>query len=251
MMPYYPRLISLVRVARYLVNVAGELSLSPAEAQMLRACDFVTAVAGVWKIPPLPPDLVRTNARPTHLADGWAQLRPTPPAPSLTPPTAPNISRYRRAPLSLRLLTWLVHSLTMDQRHVLCSLFGCQADRLGKRHLQQRLHRVPAARLNRALARLVAAGLVARDRGWLTVQRRCATPSAKPVSLLAAQSIHVLRRGQRQRTHTRGPAPTSPFVLRRASRLPARHLGVGPRPPIVAPVGTSAWGRSMLAKEGG
>src|ERR1017187_712204 len=69
-MPYYPGLVNMLRVAPQRVNAAGEIQLTATEAAFLRACDFVTAVAGSWKIPSLPAELVRGNLLPAHLADG-------------------------------------------------------------------------------------------------------------------------------------------------------------------------------------
>src|SRR5262249_46200707 len=57
--PYYQRLIEWLVLAPHRLNSAGQMELTVAEAATLRACDFVTAAPGRWKIPPLPRDLVR------------------------------------------------------------------------------------------------------------------------------------------------------------------------------------------------
>src|SRR5437870_3980762 len=69
-MPYYPHLIEWLSAAPHRVNAAGEMQLSAAEAAVLRACEFPTAAPGLWKIPPLPRDLVRAYLLPPQLAEG-------------------------------------------------------------------------------------------------------------------------------------------------------------------------------------
>src|SRR5947199_5956880 len=68
-MPYYPTLITWLRVAPQRLNAAGELFLTAAEAEVLRTCDFPTAAPGIWKVPPFPAWLVRSHGLPSHLAD--------------------------------------------------------------------------------------------------------------------------------------------------------------------------------------
>src|SRR5262252_2322598 len=70
-MPYYHCLIEWLVLAPHRVNSAGEMELTVAEAATLRACDFLTAAPGRWKIPALPRDLVRAYGLPAHLSEGW------------------------------------------------------------------------------------------------------------------------------------------------------------------------------------
>jgi hypothetical protein len=46
-MPYYRRLIDMVRVAPERVNAAGEMHLTANDVTVLRGCDFLTAAPGV------------------------------------------------------------------------------------------------------------------------------------------------------------------------------------------------------------
>src|SRR5205809_370936 len=62
-MPYWPRLIGLLAAAPHRIT-GGHVSLTGAEADMLRGCDFADAVAGPWRLPALPahvlvPDFLR------------------------------------------------------------------------------------------------------------------------------------------------------------------------------------------------
>jgi hypothetical protein len=50
-MPYYQRLVELLALAPHRVNAAGEIELTTAEAGMLRACGFLDAKPGWWRIP--------------------------------------------------------------------------------------------------------------------------------------------------------------------------------------------------------
>jgi hypothetical protein len=254
-MPHHPELIRLLVAAaatRNGVSAHGEMYLTEAQAYHLRACEFRTAAAGWWKAPPLPPDLVRAYALPAHLANGWSPPRPTSVAALPAPPaTAPNLSRYRRAPPFVRLQAWLTHSATMDQRRVLGSLCRYGDACLAKRRLQQHLHRLPAARLNDALDRLVKDGLVTRDHGWLSLPadvrgalRQAGFGVSRPVQP-RAQADHAAS----GRTHARRARRRMYYEGRDGCLHVIPALVHGRR--SLPPVGTSAWGRAMLAKRGG
>ena len=105
--------------------------------------------------------LTQTALRP-YVTAGW-----------LTPPevaTLRPIGRRRVAPgVDARIRNWLAHRATSDERRILTSLIHRPDAIVAKRVVQQRLHRVAAGRLNRALNGFVAAGLVARECGWLTL----------------------------------------------------------------------------------
>ena len=69
----YDLLVRLLTLAPHRVSAAGEINLAVAEAQGLRACGFLTAAAGSWKIAPLPDWIVRCDPQ-------CARLRLAPPA---------------------------------------------------------------------------------------------------------------------------------------------------------------------------
>src|SRR5206468_4095629 len=177
-MPYYRTLITWLRVAPQRLNAAGEMELSVAEAGILRACDFLTAAPGIWKVPPLPTWLVRSCGLPSRLADAplpsQVDTRAAPTVATVASDGDPSPvagSRHTLTlPVSIRIVTlpeWLAHHATRDELRVLATIARHPTDRLRKRALQQRLHRLPALRLNQALTGLVDVGLVIRDSPWL------------------------------------------------------------------------------------
>ena len=101
-MPYYHCLIEWLVLAPHRVNSAGEMELTVAEAATLRACDFLTAAPGRWKIPALPRDLVRAYGLPAHLSEGWQPPAPrvavehTVPRPVPAVPDRPPADRCRK-----------------------------------------------------------------------------------------------------------------------------------------------------------
>jgi hypothetical protein len=249
--PYYPALIRLLVAAaatRNGVTARGEVYLTEAQANHLRVCEFPTAAAGWWKVPPLAPDLVHVHALPAHLADGWVPPRLTP-ATLPTPPVAtPITSRYGHLPLSIRLRTWLAHRATPEQLRVLTSLLRSPAG-VAKRRLQQNLHRVPADRLNHALGGLVAQRLLARGNGSLSLP-----PDVREA--LCHAGLGGVSRSDRARAQTDRGASTRTHARRprlvcyegrdgRVHWMPARINGRRPLPPR----GTRAWGISMRARK--
>jgi hypothetical protein len=112
-MPYYQRLIDILRVAPHRVTTAGEIHLTDLEARLLRDCEFPTAVVGPWKIPPIPEVLVRANGLPLRLAEGhsWAgeqtisKSAPVVEAPSNRTAFRPPYRRDNRTPVE-RIWAW-------------------------------------------------------------------------------------------------------------------------------------------------
>jgi len=103
-----------------------------------------------------------------------------------------------------------LQQLSSAQRRVLTSL-GRQAGAVRKRELQQRLHRLPARELNRALDALVAAALVRRNGDRLTL----------PGPVRAALLLAEIRAGGRWPT----PWPARhPGHVQAQQRRPRRSL---------------------------
>jgi hypothetical protein len=265
-MPYYGWLVPFLVAAPHRVNAAGEIDLSVAEAFCLRYSDFPTAAPGLWRVPPLPPQLVSHIPHLTRFAENRPQAVAVPepvtvsPRPASSPspkiPASPaGTSGLFSAPSRFEVSTvarvryWLTRHATRDQRRILASVFGSPSPKVTKRHVQQCLHRITAARLNPAIAGLVAEGFLVRDGKWLVL-------SADVRAILVEAGFRGVNRSGRGRALARGRAQKGQkrrrfvYFTDRAGRLVIKPaLKHGRRP--VPPVGTSEWGRSQLARRGG
>jgi hypothetical protein len=245
-MPYYPHLIAMLRASPLRLNIAAEVNLNVHEAELLRACGFPTAVAGGWKIPPLPAYVVRLYGLPPYLAAEEKVEVPLT-GPTSTPVDHTTPKRTYRTPFNFstarveQLRPWLLHAATSDQRRVLVALVRHATDQMYKRTLQRNLHRLPAPRLNPALQGLIEVKLVTRDGPWLEIPqaiRQALIAAGLPVSRQRRpRALAVKRRARR-------------WYVGRDGRLRGQTAFVGGRRTL-PPVGTPAWGRAMRAKRGG
>ena len=234
----------------------GVVVLTSGEAEFLRRAGFPTAATGAWTLAPLPPPwLVGRYPELTPLADPAWKPPPSPTEASCAP-ASPN-SRYRPdAPASSR-WAWLVHALTADQRRVLASLAAASAPSVRKRTLQQRLRRLPATGLNRALSGLIGRGVITRDGAWLVLVSEARTALFNAgIGVRRARGARALAEGRerqrpRERQKTRARGSRQVWHRDRYGRLLAMPAhGKNSRRPV-PPVGTSDWGRSQLARRGG
>src|SRR5229473_2012576 len=80
--PDYATLVMLLPVLRNLVDGCGEVTLREEEAARIKLLGFQDVAAGRWKVPPVPPELVRDNQLLEHLSIGWdwrqTKARPIP-----------------------------------------------------------------------------------------------------------------------------------------------------------------------------
>lgn len=74
--PNYERLVKLFPILHNLVDGCGEVILSEEEATRIQELGFPGVAAGRWKVPPVPPDLVRDNQLLEHLSIGWDWKQP-------------------------------------------------------------------------------------------------------------------------------------------------------------------------------
>src|SRR5713226_911128 len=77
--PDYATLVKLLPILRNCVDGCGEVTLTVEEAERIQSLGFA-AEAGRWKVPPVPPELVRDNPLFECLSIGWnpAQAEATP-----------------------------------------------------------------------------------------------------------------------------------------------------------------------------
>ena len=68
--PNYPALVNLLPLLKSLVDACGEVRLDDDEAAQIRLLGFA-AESERWKVPPVPPELVRDNPLFEHLSIGW------------------------------------------------------------------------------------------------------------------------------------------------------------------------------------
>jgi hypothetical protein len=144
-----------------------------------------------------------------------------------------NTEQYRpQAVQPVAVDVWFSQFGTVDHRRVLAALVRQLDGAIRKRHLQQLLHRLPAVTLNRALDSLIGAGFLVRDGACIALCH-----DIRPVLLRPGVLVN-------QRV-----APRAQASQRRQARAVKRGVRRLRRP--LPPRGTSAWGRSMLAKRGG
>jgi hypothetical protein len=222
--------------ARSPLPAVGVVVLTAAEADFLRRVGFPTAVAGQWTLSALPPPwLISRYPALAALAgrrDVSTPPRDVPPAPASAPPLA----RSYRSP-AVSPWRWLSSAITRDQRRILTSIVARGTPDLSKRALQQRLHRLCAARFNRALDQLVARGVLRRAGTRLQM--------VAPLDALRALGIGVSPLGG---TRTQAARPEHLATAQAAGKVTPKAVN-GRR--VLPPAGTSAWGRSMLARRGG
>lgn len=68
--PNYAALVNMVPTLRNLVDACGEVTLTGDEAAFVRSLGF-HASDGRWRVPPIPPELVRDNPLLENLSIGW------------------------------------------------------------------------------------------------------------------------------------------------------------------------------------
>ena len=264
-MPDYDQFARWLIACQKQADADGTIPLSLADAICLRGLGFSTVVPGRWVVPSLPPEV---RGRYPALAPFAAK-----PEPSITrdnattavpdqvvPTTASTPASYgdaQRVPAESRVdvrpkLTWrLAEALRHpDHARILRSL--ARADELGckKRTLQHNLSKLPAARLNPALDRLVRAGLVLREEHWLalSVEVREALSEALralEMGVRQAQKARARWRAETRKTHERAEGQTEGQTSTPRKR---------PYQPKLMPDrrhDPHAWGRSRLARRGG
>jgi hypothetical protein len=264
--PDFDGLTKALQVTKRLVDATGEVILIEDEAAGIRALGFPTAGAGRWKVPPVPPELVRDNWLFEHLAIGWPSYLTWTPANPRTGEGATLVDgrvrlaeRYQPRPAGpVAVDVWLSHYGTPDHHRVLAALLRRPETGIRKRTLQQTLHRLQAARLNRVLKALIEAGFVSIVNGCLTLPIPVRSLLRRP-GILVSRPIPAraltIRRGETRlnRATDRRFAPGT----RENERLPFAQLqgrtttSSPRRPRRLPPRRTSAWGRSMRAKKGG
>jgi hypothetical protein len=142
--PDYEGLLKALQVTKATVDATGEVRLTDAEADRIRALGFPTARPGVWKVPPVPPDLVRDNWLFEVLAIEWpSYLTWTPANPWTGEPATLVDDRVRMAePRPPRPVgpvapdVWLAQFGTVDHRRILAALIRHPGGAVGKRALQ-------------------------------------------------------------------------------------------------------------------
>jgi hypothetical protein len=266
-MPYFPRLIQLLLAAPQRIR-AGTIQLTPAEAAMLRACDFLTATAdGPWWIPELPAVLARGYP---WLAQLISAERPS----SYVAQPDQNQSRgeHPESPISriefagagmttaARLRWRLGDALRQpDQCRVLDAVARRPECGVMRRRLQQNLRRLPAARFNPSLMALIKAGLVVQQ----TDRRLAPDPEVRRLLLEAGRCVRrsrsprATRRDRREgtgQTRTRTSQPHDRDSqrhgqLQRIDRTTQRRYRRRPIPDRRR--FPRQWGYSMRARLGG
>ncbi len=203
--PDYEGLVKLLSVLRNFVDACGEVRINNEEAARISTLGF-PAKAGRWRVPPVPPELVTDNHLLEHLALGWTHAQSVPQEPTgqtktldqsagtarATPKSlsSPQLSAgdavtlgREKAPESKdgkshpeKAASRAVEhrgptSWTKEELKILEIVRVSPGAGISKRRLQQRLWRIPARRLNRALRSLEARGILARQARWMRLSR--------------------------------------------------------------------------------
>jgi len=262
-MPHYDYLIHLLQTARSQVNIGRrEIDLSVGQAAILRASDLLTAVAGPWKIPLLPANVLKRNCLPEWLAEGTPPVHPPAEVPkveqeistegNIVPGRGTIVPRtsYSAEPGLLyspeRLSAWIRVTASKDERSLLRSL-GRQGTPQPKRAPQQRMHRLGAKRFNLAPKGLKDLGIVSRDCRQLELREG------------VREVLNRLGLGVNRRTRERAVANhrARPERVRSVRKVGIQVNVHGQQVPVerrrrpLPPRGTSDWGRSMHARRGG
>jgi hypothetical protein len=92
--PFYGRLLQLLLDTPWRVSASGAITLSAAQASVLRAAGFAATV-GPWEIPPLPPEIVEPRRRLLPPSIRLLEPQPLPPVMMLTAGAASPLSTAR------------------------------------------------------------------------------------------------------------------------------------------------------------
>lgn len=181
--PDYAALVKLLPTLRNLVDGCGDVSLTDEEAELIRSLGFA-AQSGRWRVPPVPPELVRDNPLLENRSIGWSSRQNDPPASSVRIPEArvegsrvavqdvpategarPGEFRRTKEP-SARLRQ--ARGGDDSEVSALAAKILVSVKRNGgeitKRRLQQNLWRYQATTFNKALKRLAKRGQIILDR---------------------------------------------------------------------------------------
>lgn len=272
-MSYYPRLINLLIAAPHRVTADGMIHLTPAEAEMLRACDFVDAAPGAWRFPPIPAHVplpaFLARVLPQQLTRETAIVTPAPKPAAMPTSTSPSARDNASAPvcppphpLPARTQTAQDDSHTCnspvlrrrvidalrqpDHRRVLAALSRRSDGPVERRRFQRALHRLKTPAFTAALTHLIATGLV---RPVTCDGVGCLLLPTDVRSLLSEAGIGVrrprfartMRRRERHRHQGRGALVTGRSRSRCYQRRPIPNPRKDPH----------GWAMSMLGRLGG
>ncbi len=195
--PDYAALHRLLFVLKRLPDVMGETTLTAEEAARIRSLGFA-AEAGPWRVPPLPPELVRDNplfegfAVGWNFREAWSASPPQPDASLLAavPPVAPQAWRD----------LLLIRELSDEDRLRIMARETAEAERRREEAAQAR----DAARLERAR----------EDARRVEQQQREQEARKAEVELVAGK---ILKAVQKARGY---------LAKRRAQQRLSRHTGI-------------------------
>jgi hypothetical protein len=140
--PDYAALVKLLPSFRSLVDGCGEVTLTSEEAAKIRSLGFA-AEPGRWKVPPLPPELVRDNPLLEHLSNGWDSRQDVTQLPT-------TIKRRREITSTM---------VAEVAQKILCEVENA-GGQIQKRKLQPKFWRYPRMAFHEALRNLVRCQLI-------------------------------------------------------------------------------------------
>jgi hypothetical protein len=180
--PNYVALVKLLPTFRNLVDACGEVTLTGTEATQIRLLGL-QAEEGRWKVPPVPPELVRDNPLFEHLAIGWdrrqndAESRSVPTTQTKMADSGAVVKHMRATeadrPSGFRRIQELTSPIHQargrggSEVSALAARILVMVERnrgeITKRRLQQKLWRFRATIFNQALVQLARSGRIRLD----------------------------------------------------------------------------------------
>jgi hypothetical protein len=176
-LPDFPRLVETLSALGTIPDGLGETQLSYDEAAKIRACGVHARAGSVWRCPPLPDELVRSNSLLHHLSD------------AVDPLWRSEGWKTKRAPVRHKSQT---NPLRRTEAKFLTTLEKAPGQRLRKRQLQQKLWRLGARFFNFTLNRLIAEDRIMEHGGYLhpwgrhqfeSVQQEARERRLRPISV--------------------------------------------------------------------
>ena len=194
-------MVKLLPVLKHFVDGCGEVTLSEQEAERIRPLGFRNVAAGRWKVPPVPPELVRDNPLLEHLSIGWdsrhTEAQPIPTKEDGQQPKTPT-SKYSSEAARRQSRA---HELPIKILRAVETVKG----KIQKRRLQQRFWRYPVQSFNNALRELLADQIV--NSGQRARTEACYTGNRQNLGALRRKS------GCAFRDRTPDPGRSVPLAL--------------------------------------
>jgi hypothetical protein len=152
----YASLVKLLPILGRLVDACGEVTLTAGEAAQIRFLGF-RAEEGRWKVPPVPPELVRDNPLLENLAIGWDSRRDV---------------TQRNATIKKRPEREITRRMVAEIAQKILRAVENAGGQIQKRKLQAKFWRYPRMAFHEALRNLVSEQLIGLEGKTVVLHKR-------------------------------------------------------------------------------